>query len=87
MAWMGIYFSPITDVIAYPFLNTGYYMLDDVLPPRWHLVWSVVYKYENDGEGIVHDGLPFPDSGCPVPDAGNIYLINEMIDEMINVYA
>ena len=35
---------------------------------------------------MVHGGLPFPVSGCPVPDAGNIYLINEMIDEMINVY-
>ena len=27
------------------------------------------------GEGVAYGGLPFPGTGCPVPDVGNIYLV------------
>ena len=27
------------------------------------------------GEGMAYDGLPFPDTGCPVPDVGYIYIV------------
>ena len=27
------------------------------------------------GEGMAYGGLPFPGTGCPVPDVGNIYLV------------
>ena len=26
-------------------------------------------------EGMAYGGLPFPDTGCPVPGVGNIYLV------------
>ena len=27
------------------------------------------------GDGMAYGALPFPGTGCPVPDVGNIYLI------------
>ena len=27
------------------------------------------------GKGVAYGGLPFPATGCPVPDGGSIYLI------------
>ena len=26
-------------------------------------------------EGVAYGGLPLPDTGCPVPDVGYIYLV------------
>ena len=37
------------------------------------------------GEGIsAYGGLPFPDTGCPVPYVGYIYLVNDY--EIIQVW-
>ena len=31
------------------------------------------FGYQIDGEGMAYGGLPFPGTGCPVPDVGNDY--------------
>ena len=39
--------------------------------PGLFLHWRARY----DTEGMVHVGLSFPGSGCPLPDIGSIYLV------------
>ena len=34
-----------------------------------------VYRFLIDGEVVAYGGLPFPGTGCPVPDVGNIHIV------------
>ena len=36
---------------------------------------SFVFRCLTDGEGVAYGGLPFPGTGCPAPDFGNICLV------------
>ena len=46
--------------------------LTDVVCHLFYLFWLV-------GKGMAYCGLPFPASGCPVPDLTNIYLIGNVL--------
>ena len=38
-------------------------------------VCHLFYLYWLMGKGVAYGGLPFPGTGCPVPDVANTYLI------------